>query len=79
MIEHGRNGLLFEPGNVVELARCLADLFNDPDSARSMGRAGYEKASLEYSSQRHYEVIYGLYSQLVRDKAEFEPKLLFNI
>lgn len=39
-IEHGRNGLLVEPGNPLELARSIKALIDDPQARRRLGEAG---------------------------------------
>ncbi len=42
LVRDRQNGLLFEPGNVEDLRRCLEALVNDPDRRTKMGREGYE-------------------------------------
>lgn len=48
VIEHERNGLLVEPGNVSDLVRAVSRLLNDPQLAQRLGRAARED-SLAYS------------------------------
>jgi glycosyltransferase involved in cell wall biosynthesis len=42
IVEHGRNGLVFEKGNVAHLAELLRDLILDPQRRRSLGEAARE-------------------------------------
>jgi len=42
LVDHGKTGLLFEPGNVAELRECLKVLVSDPFLRASMGAAGLE-------------------------------------
>ena len=44
MVDDGETGILVEPGNVDALAEALKRLAGDHDLARSMGKAGREKA-----------------------------------
>lgn len=44
MIDHGHNGLLFEPGRSDELADCLSQLARQPELRNRMGVAGRAKA-----------------------------------
>lgn len=44
IIEDGRNGLLFDPGEVVELAACLRRLLGDSDLRRRFSEAGRSSA-----------------------------------
>jgi glycosyltransferase involved in cell wall biosynthesis len=44
MVDHGRTGFLYRPGDVVELERHLRTLLRDPAAAGRMGAAGRERA-----------------------------------
>lgn len=43
LVEHGRMGLLVEPGNAVELANAIRRILSDRVQAEEMGRRGREK------------------------------------
>lgn len=45
----GLTGLLFEPGNPVDLARQIARLLDDPELRRVMGRAGRQRFEEEFT------------------------------
>ncbi|MGI6497803.1 MAG: polysaccharide pyruvyl transferase CsaB [Oscillospiraceae bacterium] len=49
LIDHGRNGYLFEPGDSDALAEHLTALAQSPELRRQMGDALHEKASKEFS------------------------------
>ena len=53
-VEDGVTGLLFEPGNAVELADKIRTLWEDPGFVRAMGRAGRQKAEREYNEEAYY-------------------------
>lgn len=58
-------GLLFESGNVEELAAAIRTLIADPQKRQQMGRAGRERVEKEFSLQRHCELLRGVYSETV--------------
>ena len=41
LIENGRTGLLFQAGNVEELADCIESLYNEPQMSAHMAKEGY--------------------------------------
>jgi len=61
IVEEGRTGLLFEPGNARDLADKMRLLWQDPDRCRRMGKLGREKAIREYSEEVHYRRLMGVY------------------
>lgn len=42
LIEHGVNGLLFQPGDVADLAHKILSLLHDPETRRRMAEIGYK-------------------------------------
>jgi glycosyltransferase involved in cell wall biosynthesis len=40
VVKHGYNGLLFDPHNILDIARTTNSLFNNPERARIMGETG---------------------------------------
>lgn len=65
MVEDGRNGLLFPPGDETRLAECLRMLWNDRQLRESMGRAAREKAERFYNSDWHYGEIRKVYKEVL--------------
>ena len=64
LIDHDRDGLLFDSGNEVELAGLLSGLLDDPNRARRLGEAGRVKAVEKFDSSvmasaydRHYREV----------------------
>ena len=53
-VSHGVNGLLFEPGNVEELASCIAGMC-DPDRRLAAGRASRRIAVERFGLDRMVE------------------------
>lgn len=66
IVEDGITGLLVPPGDARALAEALRELYANPGRARSMGRAGREKAEREYSPDRYRQRLLALYEEAVR-------------
>ena len=45
LVEHGRNGYVYEPGNVEELARFLSMIVESPAACAEMGRRSLDRIS----------------------------------
>jgi glycosyltransferase involved in cell wall biosynthesis len=52
VVDDGRDGLLAAPGDVSDLARCIANLVDNPDRCRDMGQRGREKVLSRYTVPR---------------------------
>jgi glycosyltransferase involved in cell wall biosynthesis len=63
IVEDGVTGLLFEPGDALDLAEKIDHLWRRPELCRQMGRAGREKALREYSKERFYERLMAIYDK----------------
>ena len=62
-----RNALLVEPGNSVELAKCIMQTLNEPELRITLVKGGYERAT-DYSMQRLAEQYLSIYRQLLSDE-----------
>lgn len=60
LVLNGTTGLLFEPGNVIELQSKLLQLWNNEDLARSMGKNAREHAYELYNFDTHWSKINSL-------------------
>jgi glycosyltransferase involved in cell wall biosynthesis len=49
MVQDGVNGYLVQPGSADDLANALCRLLADPDSCRTLGQRGYERATQFYT------------------------------
>jgi len=69
LIEHGRNGLLFTPGDAHQLADCLAILLSSPQKREQMGQQARKtmiKKNLTWPATA--QVYTNLYQSLVEDR-----------
>jgi len=61
VVENGRDALLFEPGDPVDLARKVLRLFGEPQLRNRIAEAGYERVRREYTAsnaRRHLRIAY---------------------
>lgn len=66
MVEDGVTGLLFEPGNANDLVSKMRLLWENSDLCGKMGKAGRERVMREYSEDRYYERLMGVYARAVK-------------
>lgn len=69
---HGRNGLLFEPGDAVGLAEQLQRLLDNRAEALEMGRKGREQIESINNPSAHYEQTMAAYRSILPDAARQE-------
>ncbi|NCB63886.1 MAG: polysaccharide pyruvyl transferase CsaB, partial [Clostridia bacterium] len=74
LIDHGVNGLLFEPGDTDELSRHLAALAQDATLRTHLGRRLHQKAVEEYSLDATIRRQLEIYSIILRRKGRLNQK-----
>ena len=65
LIEHGRTGFFFEPGDVKTMRELLAMLMREPGRAREVGRNAAEEARCRYGVEHEARALGDLYRALV--------------
>jgi glycosyltransferase involved in cell wall biosynthesis len=68
LIQDGYDGLLSKPGDVADLAACIARLSNDPELAHRLGARGREKVLNHYTVPRIAERVEGIYLRVLRHR-----------
>lgn len=61
IVDDGANGLLFEPGNVEELADKMRYLLENPNETIQIGKNARAKMEREYSPELHYQSLMKVY------------------
>ena len=64
-VEDGKSGLLFEMGNIPELAEKMKTLSENPKIRIDMGKAARKKLEAEYSLSNHCDDLLGIYNELL--------------
>lgn len=69
MVEQGRTGLHFRPGDADDLAAKIAWMVEHPSARAEMGRAARRCYEQHYSPERNYEQLIGIYDAAQRHHA----------
>ncbi len=70
LIENGKNGFLFEPGDYKSLANILLTLVDDPSLRKEMGEKIYEKASTYFSLENMCKTQLEIYETILERSAK---------
>lgn len=68
LIDHGENGLLFEPKNSDDLRKKIQYFLNNPGKIIEMGKKARQKAEERYVSELHYEKLMGVFQKVSGSK-----------
>lgn len=68
LVSDKKTGLLFEPGNPVDLAEKARWLWNHPGEAKSMGGNGYTAFQDRFTEDKCFQSLTDLYESLVKSK-----------
>jgi glycosyltransferase involved in cell wall biosynthesis len=64
LVDDGETGLLYEPGNVTQLAEKLRYLADRPELATAMGASGRRLVETRHTPDHHYAAMIEVYEQL---------------
>lgn len=64
LVQDGETGLLYQPGNVEQLAGAISYLAQRPDLAAMMGIEGRHLVETRHSPQKHYQELIAVYERL---------------
>ena len=67
IIDHNKNGLLTEPGNIPQLKSNIETLYYDELKCNEMGKNGREKAELEYATPIIYNKLIQCYNKAIKN------------
>ena len=65
IVEDGRNGLLFEPGNPDALAGAIKRLWEDEVLCKEMGANARAEFEAKYTADRNFEMLMGIYGKVL--------------
>jgi glycosyltransferase involved in cell wall biosynthesis len=73
LVLHGKTGLLYAVGNVEQLSSSIALLYEQPDLAKRLGKAGRELLRQNHSQREHLQRLERIYGSLAQ-KYKSPPK-----
>lgn len=66
LVEEGKNGYITEPGDIMNLSKCLIQIVGDTNECFEMGKRSMEIAETKYSKETHLDKIMRLYKKILR-------------
>lgn len=69
VVEDNRTGLIFNPGDVADLERCLVTIFQNPALAAELGRSGQARVYREYTWEAVARQTMALYLDIIRENS----------
>ena len=74
VVEEGRTGLLFTPGDAADLAAKVEWARSHPLEMAEMGRAARHKFEAEYTAPRNLELLVGVYHRAIGAQRQEQPR-----
>ena len=79
LVQHGKTGLLYRPGDVDGLTSTIAALASNLRLCEEMGVAGHLLVQQKYDPQAHYEALVGIYESVTAEARSGEKwRKLYN-
>jgi len=67
IVDHGRTGTHFEPGNTGELVEMVEQLHGSSELAETLSRQGRLEYERHYTGGKNYEILMGIYKGVIGD------------
>ena len=74
IVEDGVTGLLYEPGDIDDLANRIKMLWQDPELCQKLGKAGKQKAQEFYAPEKLADEILTTYEKVINEKRSKKSK-----
>jgi glycosyltransferase involved in cell wall biosynthesis len=68
IVEDGRTGLHFDPGDPADLAAKISWAIDHPEEMREMGRQARAEYELKYTAAKNYEMLISNYEKVIAEK-----------
>jgi len=72
LVDHGRTGLRFAPGNAVDLASAVQQLLADPPALSRMRQAARQEYEQRYTVESNYRILMAIYERVLGRGTEVE-------
>jgi glycosyltransferase involved in cell wall biosynthesis len=67
LVEEGKTGLLFEPGNADDLASKIKWMLENEDACIEMGKNARKVFEEKYTAEKNYEILMKIYEKVIKD------------
>lgn len=68
LIENGKTGLLFEPGNVDDLVKKILWAKNNPEKMKKMGLNARKEFEEKYTAEKNFMILMNIYENVIEKK-----------
>ena len=72
LIDHGRTGLLFEPGNPADLAEKITWMQANPEERARMGQAARLEYEAKYTPEKNFEPLIAIYRRAIEARGSVD-------
>lgn len=77
MIDHGKNGLLYEPGDMSELIQSVRVIIENPEKASQLAENARERYLRMYTPEENYKSLMNIYSEAIKlEKERFTKSII---
>ncbi len=70
VVEHGRTGFLFRPGDPADLAAQVDRVWTNPRRGTELGQAARREYELKYTADRNYQILREIYDLATSIRAQ---------
>jgi len=78
LVEDGKTGLLFEPGNARDLADKIRWMYDHEDECIQMGKNARKVFEEKYTAEKNFEILMNIYKTVLDRKARSRVKIQVN-
>ena len=69
LVEDGKTGLLFEPGNPEDLASKIKWMLENEDACIEMGRNARKVFEEKYTAEKNFEILMNIYKKVMDNRS----------
>ena len=70
IIKNKYNGILFKPGNIIDLREKINWILSNPDECEKITQNALKEFSIKYSKEKNYELLIKIYKEAMEDQSK---------
>jgi glycosyltransferase involved in cell wall biosynthesis len=67
IVEHGKTGLLFRPGDAKDLAAKIQWAYEHPEEMQKMGVNARKEFEAKYTAEKNYQMLMEIYQKAIKN------------